>query len=172
MSQNDVLHVDPARYITIEDDLMGSRVVKGYPSLRVKRLDERAQLPTYGTEGAACFDLYALEGGQASSRGSVLVRTGLAFDIPEGWVMLVYSRSGHGFKHAVRLANCTGVIDSDYVGEVMVKLANDSDFSFEVTAGDRVAQAMLVPVQRFSFVEVDELKETERGEGGFGSTGK
>lgn len=141
-------------------------------TLKVKRLDERAQLPTYGTEGAACFDLYALQGGVAYSGGSVLIRTGLSFDIPEGWAMLVYSRSGHGFKNAIRLANCTGVIDSDYTGEVMVKLANDSDFSFTINAGDRVAQAMLVPVQRFSFVEVRELKETDRGEGGFGSTGK
>jgi len=141
-------------------------------NLKVKRLDERAQLPTYGTGGAACFDLYAIQSGVAYSGGSVLIRTGLSFDIPEGWAMLVYSRSGHGFKNAIRLANCTGVIDSDYTGEVMVKLANDSDFSFTVTAGDRVAQAMLVPVKRFSFVEVGELKETERGEGGFGSTGK
>lgn len=170
MSQN--LTAQNDGYPATKDYVSDLQISIGYPSLRVKRLDERAQLPTYGTEGAACFDLYALEGGQASSGGSVLVRTGLAFDIPEGWVMLVYSRSGHGFKHAVRLANCTGVIDSDYVGEVMVKLANDSDFSFEVNAGERVAQAMLMPVQRFSLVEVDELKETARGDGGFGSTGK
>lgn len=105
--------------------------------------------------------------------------TGLAFDIPEGHVMLVFSRSGHGFKYDVRLANCVGVIDSDYRGEVMVKLTKDYTLSdeddhsvpFSVRPGDRIAQAMIIPVERISFAEVDEISSTSRGTGGFGSSG-
>ena len=90
--------------------------------------------------------------------------------------MLVFSRSGHGFKHNTRLSNCVGIIDSDYVGEVMVKLTCDylaeNAPPFVVKAGDRVAQAMLIPVMQWEIEEVDELKTTKRGTGGFGSTGK
>lgn len=140
--------------------------------LKVKRLHEDAQLPTYGTDGAACFDLYAMHCGKATNTMPVIVRTGLAFDIPEGWVLKVYSRSGHGFKHSVRLANAVGVIDSDYVGEVMVKLTCDDPFGeFSFAKGDRIAQAMLEPAPRVNLVEVDALSETARGAGGFGSTG-
>lgn len=85
--------------------------------------------------------------------------------------MLIYSRSGHGFKHGVRLANAVGVIDSDYRGEVQVKLVNDGGMPFYVNKGDRIAQAMLVPVQQFQLAEVEDLSETARGAGGFGSTG-
>ena len=99
-------------------------------------------------------------------------RTGLSFEIPAGHVMLVLcSRNGHGFKHGIRLVNGAGVIDSDYRGEVMVGLRNDSPLRFEVKAGDRVAQALIVPVPSVQFVEVDTLGDTERGAGGFGSTG-
>ena len=147
--------------------------------LKVKKLHPDAKLPTYGSKGAACFDLYALDDGSPLYGGLPIqfiedftFRTGLSFEIPDGYVMHIYSRSGHGFKHGVRLANSVGVIDSDYVGEVMVCLANDSDGLFEVKAGDRIAQAMLVPVNQVSFTEVQELKDTERGASGFGSTGK
>lgn len=149
--------------------------------VNVKRLTDTAQLPTYGTDGAACFDLYA-DLGDLSARPPVFyqndggnnmrVGTGLAFDIPDGWAMLIFSRSGHAFKENVRLANCVGVIDSDYTGEVMVKLARDDDRHIQVTDGERIAQAMLVPVERVQFFEVDTLKETERGANGLGSTGK
>ena len=86
--------------------------------------------------------------------------------------MLVYSRSGHGFKHGVRLANSVGVIDSDYRGEVSIGLRNDSPLRFDYKAGDRLAQAMILPVPMVELVEVEELSDTERGTGGFGSTGK
>lgn len=140
--------------------------------LKVKRLDPAAIIPSYATSGAACFDLHALHCGSVSGTTPAVFRTGLAFDIPEGWVLKVYSRSGHGFKSDTRLANCVGIIDADYTGELMVKLTCDKEHGhFTVAAGDRIAQAMLEPVERVEFVEVDELKATERGAGGFGSTG-
>lgn len=158
--------------------------------LKVKKLYDDAKLPTYGTDGAACFDLYALydadydpEDGNSlpvgfSPTASCTFGTGLSFEIPQGYAMMIYSRSGHGFKNGIRLSNCVGCIDSDYRGEVKVKLQHDvfagdehAQQWFEVKKGDRIAQAMLVPVDRVSFIEVDELTESARGKGGFGSTG-
>ncbi len=145
------------------------------PVLKVKRLHPDAIIPKYQTVGAACFDLHALSGGTVESSAphhTATFHTGLAFEVPEGYVMLVYSRSGHGFNSNVRLANCVGVIDSDYRGEVQVKLTNDGRWhELKVYAGDRIAQAMLVRVPQVQMVEVDELSNTERGTGGFGSTG-
>lgn len=144
------------------------------PYLRVKvmKVYPDAKLPAYATEGAACFDIFALNEGVIPSGGSCLFGTGLGFEVPEAWVMKVYSRSGHGFKHGIRLANGTGIIDSDYRGELMVMLRNDGDTDFAVERGDRIAQAMLEPVKQVIFVEVAELTETARGAGGLGSTGK
>lgn len=145
-------------------------------NLKCVKLAPEATLPVYATAGAACFDLHALESagqleGPGPKQNTLVVRTGLAFQVPEGHVMLVYSRSGHGFKSGVRLANCVGVIDSDYRGEVMVKLSMDEAGSLEVNAGDRIAQAMIVPLPAVQIIEVSDLDETERGTGGFGSTG-
>lgn len=142
--------------------------------LKVKRLHPDARLPTYGSDGAACFDICSLSDGYLDdiAHPTAIFRTGLAFEVPEGWALLIYSRSGHGFKSNIRLANCVGVIDSDYRGEVMVKLTVDDFGRMIVNPGDRIAQAMLVPVPRTVFHEVDELSETARGTGGFGSTGK
>lgn len=140
--------------------------------LKFKKLTPAAVLPTYGTKGAACFDLYALESGAVLPGGATTVRTGLAVEVPEGHAMMIYSRSGHGFKNGVRLSNGTGVIDSDYRGEVMVRLHNDGQVAYEVQPGERIAQAMVTPVLQVLVTEVDELGQTERGEGGFGSTGK
>lgn len=137
-----------------------------------KALDEKARAPIFATEGAACFDLASIESATIPLRGSATFRTGLAFDVPEDHVMLVFSRSGHGFKSGVRLSNCVGVIDSDYRGEVKVKLFNDESVAFRVEEGDRIAQAMILPVPRIQFKKVDELSTTARGENGFGSTGK
>lgn len=141
-------------------------------NLKVKRLHKDAVLPRYATEGAACFDLHALEDGEAGAcGGTVQCRTGLAFEVPPGHVMLIYSRSGHGFKNGVRLVNSVGVIDSDYRGEVSVKLKNDSPLRFNIEPGDRIAQAMIVPIPVVKIVEADTLTDTARGSGGFGSTG-
>jgi dUTP pyrophosphatase len=134
--------------------------------VKVKKLDQRAVIPTRGTDGAAGFDLTAI------SREGDLFRTGLAFDIPAGHVMLVFSRSGHGFKENTRLANCVGVVDSDYTGEVMVKLTRDDGQRVSAWPGDRVAQAVFLKLPAVELIETDNLKETKRGEKGFGSTGK
>lgn len=139
--------------------------------LKVRRLTKEAELPTYGSASAACFDIRTTTGGIVEAKDSALFSTGLSFEIPEGWAMMVYSRSGHGFKHGIRLANATGIIDSDYRGEAMVRLTNDGGKAYEVQPGERVAQAMLIPAPAVSIEEVDELSATERGEGGFGSTG-
>lgn len=139
--------------------------------LRFKRLHPEAIMPRYATAGAACFDLHALIPNNAPTQPAL--RTGLAFEVPAGHVMLIFSRSGHGFNHSVRLANCVGVIDSDYRGEIMVKLVQDYSDSkpLFVCHGDRIAQAMLVPIPRVELIEADTISETARGTGGFGSTG-
>lgn len=144
------------------------------PRMDVKRLHDDATLPKYQTAGAACFDLHAVlsEPVRATHQRPVIIPTGLAFEVPAGFVMLVYSRSGHGFFSDTRLANCVGVIDSDYRGEVRVKLASDARHNgLNINHGDRIAQAMLVPVAQWELVEVDELSTTARGYGGYGSTG-
>lgn len=139
--------------------------------LKIKCLTEKAQLPAYQSKGAACFDIHSLNGGVVPARNSAVFDTGLAFEIPEGYALMVYSRSGHGFKNDIRLANSTGIIDSDYRGEVKVKLTNDGAHPFEVKAGERIAQAMIIKVEQVRMMIVSELNETERGNGGFGSTG-
>ena len=144
--------------------------------LKVTKLVGEAIIPAYATPGAACFDLHAClpDNDAAISTcpdATVLIPTGLAFEVPEGHVMLVYSRSGHGFKQNTRLANCVGVIDSDYRGEVLVKLTRDDGGVLFFTHGERIAQAMIVPIPRVELIEVDDLDETERGASGFGSTG-
>jgi len=147
--------------------------------IRVKKLHQAAIVPKLATAGAACFDLHALFNQPETSYGMVnpgtpnTFRTGLAFEIPVGHAMLIYSRSGHGFKNDVRLANCVGVIDSDYRGEVQVKMTNDNTDGQSITVrhGDRIAQAMVIPVPMVELIEADELTDTARGTAGFGSTG-
>lgn len=148
--------------------------------IKIKKLHPDAMIPKYATEFSACFDLCALlkEGDTCtticvSDDSPAIFRTGLSFEIPRGHSMLIFSRSGHGFNHDIRLANCVGVIDSDYRGEVKVKLSNDDVDGgwLSFTHGDRIAQAMIIPVPDVNFIEVDDLTETERGAGGFGSTG-
>lgn len=137
----------------------------------IKRLSPRATIPVYQTAGAACFDLAAAEGALIWPGDARQVRTGLAVSLQPGHAMLIFSRSGHGFKHGIRLANCVGVIDSDYRGEIVVALHNDSSIDFEVGIGDRIAQAMVIATPMMSFCEVLDLDATARGESGFGSTG-
>jgi dUTP pyrophosphatase len=144
--------------------------------LKFKKLHPDAIAPVYATAGAACFDLHALvltESDAVSDGNPVTVRTGLSFEVPEGYVMEIYSRSGHGFKNSVRLANCVGIIDSDYRGEVMLRLAKDASPAplMWIRNGDRIAQAMIVPIPQVQLTEVTDLSETDRGSGGFGSTG-
>lgn len=138
-------------------------------NVKIKKLYPDAIMPTYGTAGAACFDLYANTSAEFSGRTTI--GTGLAFEIPEGHTMLVYSRSSHG-KAGVRLANSVGVIDSDYRGEVKVLLEAAPGVNVWLDQGERIAQAMIVPVNQVAFTEVEQLSETARGAGGFGSTGR
>lgn len=140
-------------------------------NITIKKLSPSARVPTYGTGGAACFDLYASEPKSIRTKDQVVISTGLAFEIPTGFAMMVYPRSGLAFKNRVSLGNCVGVIDSDYRGEVKVAVRNDSIWSYDIAVGDRIAQAMIIPVDQVTFSEGD-LSETERGEGGFGSTGQ
>ena len=142
-------------------------------SIKIKKLHPSAELPTFATPGAACFDIKTVAPGEVGACGGThSFPTGLAFEIPQGHVMLVFSRSGHGFKNSITLVNCVGVIDSDYRGELMVKLRNDSALRFSFEPGDRIAQAMIVQLPSVQFVAVEELSDTQRGAGGFGSTGK
>lgn len=142
---------------------------------KVLKLDPEARLPKYATDGSGCFDIFAVmrEPTYIYYQAPKAISTGLAFEIPEGHVMLIFSRSGHGFKNATRLSNCVGVIDSDYRGELRVKITKDSEYAETLTInhGDRIAQGMIVPIPKVSFVEAASLTETDRGEGGFGHTG-
>lgn len=139
--------------------------------MKIKILTETARMPTYATDGSACFDLYADNALLVKAGKSAVVDTGVAFEVPMGHVMKVYSRSGHGFKNGIRLSNAVGIVDADFRGSVKVCLHNDSDTDFAVHAGDRIAQAMVETVFRHRLEVVDKLSTTVRGEGGFGSSG-
>lgn len=147
--------------------------------LKFKKLHPDAILPTYATDGAACFDLYARADVDTYDGAALPIeffedckfRTGLAVEVPPGYVLKVYSRSGHGFKYSTTLANSVGIIDSDYRGEIVIALFNHGVEPFVVRKGDRIAQAMLSPAPQVEIVEATELSETVRSAGGFGSTG-
>lgn len=143
--------------------------------LGVKKLHDDVQLPEYATDGSNCFDIRAYGETGYDENGNAVISTGLSFEIPPQHCLMVYSRSGQGFNHDVRLSNATGVIDSDYRGEIKVKLTADSEkgqsYLDNIQHGDRIAQAMLIPVPHVTMVEVKELSETARGTGGFNSTG-
>ena len=144
-------------------------------TVEMMKMDNDAFPPLRASTGAAAWDLHALGNVATSLSDSrvVYVRTGWAFAVPSGYVMLLFSRSGDGFNRSVRLANCVGVIDSDYRGEVMVALRSDSgeDGPPVIRKGDRVAQMMFVKLPDIQLAMVGELPPTERGAGGFGSTG-
>ena len=137
--------------------------------MKIIKMFEDVQTPVYATKGSACFDIYAYKCLDSAPR-TATYSTGLKFEVPEGYVLKLYSRSGHGFGKNIRLANCVGIIDSDYRGEVMVKLTYDGNDLICDLSGQRICQGMLVPVQQVNFELVYELSDTERGENGFGST--
>ena len=142
--------------------------------LKLKKVRPEAQLPQRQTEGAAGYDLCAcLEAPVTLAPGEGFsFPTGFAAEIPQGLVGLVFCRSGLGVKYGVSLPNCVGVIDSDYRGEVLVGLQNAGSADYIVQPGDRIAQLMIAPVIQADVRLVDGLDETQRGAGGFGSTGK
>jgi dUTP pyrophosphatase len=141
-------------------------------SLRVLRLDERARLPTRAHTGDAGLDLYALEEAVLAPGERASIRTGIAVEIPAGQAGLVLPRSGLAVRHGIALVNAPGLIDSGYRGEVQVLMLNtDPRVPFELAGGDRIAQLVLVAVQTPAPVEVEALGPSERGRGGFGSSG-
>ena len=144
--------------------------------VHIKLLNDTATIPTFGSADAAGCDLYANlspdEGSVTIAPGTTyLVKTGIAMEIPKGYAGFIYARSGLASKRGLRPANCVGVIDSDYRGEIMVALHNDSQVEQMVNHGERVAQMVIGPYLRPEFVAVSELDNTERGAGGFGHTG-
>lgn len=147
-------------------------------NIRFKKLNKNAVTPTYGSEHAAGADLYACFPNDCVCRTyindheTVMVGTGIAVEIPEGYVGLIYARSGMAIKRGLAPANKVGVIDADYRGEIMVALHNHGVSAAGVEHGERIAQLVIAPVIHADFEEVDELSDTERGNGGFGSTGE
>ena len=141
--------------------------------VRVKKLDERAKLPVYGSAYAAGADLYAVIDGEITigAGETAFIHTGIAIELPMGTVGLIYARSGMACKKGLAPANKVGVIDCDYRGEVMVALHNHTSEPKVVADGERIAQLMVAPYYVASFTETSELSDTVRGEGGFGSTG-
>ncbi len=143
------------------------------PKINIKKLDERAVVPTYGTEFSAGADLYALAEGSVEipPHTTVMIHTGLAMEIPEGYAGLIFARSGLASKKGLAPANKVGVVDPDYRGEFMVALHNHTDSAKTIETGERIAQLVIVPFLKAEFCIKDELDETSRGGGGFGSTG-
>ena len=138
----------------------------------IKILSSDATIPTYGSEFSAGADLYSIEAATIPAHKTVLVHTGIAMQIPDGYVGLIYARSGLATKRNLAPANKVGVIDSDYRGEIMVSLHNHSDEEQSIEKNERIAQIVFTPYISADFETVDELTDTVRGEGGFGSTGK
>lgn len=137
------------------------------------KLNENAKTPTYGSQLAAGADLYACESGEVTvAPGETrIIHTGIAMEIPCGYVGLIYARSGIALKRGLAPANKVGVIDCDYRGEIMVALYNHSDKEQVIAEGERIAQLVLTPYLTAEFTETDSISDTVRGDGGFGSTG-
>ena len=142
--------------------------------IQIKKLKENAKLPSRGSSAAAGYDLYAcLEGDvTVEPHTTEKIGTGLAVAVPEGYFGAVFARSGLAAKEGLRPANCVGVCDADYRGEVMVALHNHSNVVQSVEPMERIAQLVVAPFLHAEFVECEELSQTVRGEGGFGSTGR
>lgn len=140
--------------------------------MKVKILSETARMPTYATDGSACFDLYADCSVVVKAKSAETIKTGIAVEVPNNHVLLIFSRSGHGFNHGIRLANCVGVVDVDYVGEIFVRIHNDSNVDYSIGIGERIAQASPFPTFRHTLELVEELRDTKRGSNGIGSSGK
>ncbi len=142
--------------------------------VKIQRLDQEMPAPQYATAGSAGMDLSAAvqEPVTVQKGGRMLIPTGIAMQIPEGYGGFVFPRSGLSYKKGISMCNCVGVIDSDYTGEIKVAVHNISDEDYTVHRGDRIAQLVFLPVPQAELVECDELQETERGGGGFGSTGR
>ena len=142
-------------------------------TVKIKKLNDNAKIPTYGTEFAAGADLYACIDGECTIKSgeTKLIKTGISIEVPTGYAGLIYARSGLASKKGLAPANKVGVIDSDYRGEVMVALHNHSSEDKTIEPMERIAQLVIAPYLKAIFEEVDNLDDTTRGSGGFGSTG-
>lgn len=141
--------------------------------VKIKKMRKNARLPAYATSGAAAADLFACVDSEIALLPGqrMLIPTGIAVSLPEGTVAIVCARSGLAYKKGITAAGGVGVIDSDYRGEIFFSAVNISSEEYIIHPGERIAQLMLMPVLAMSFIESEELDDTERGEGGFGSTG-
>ena len=142
--------------------------------IKVKKLNDKATLPTRGSGYAAGYDLYAAIENNITvpAHSTEKIGTGLSFELPDETFAAIFARSGLATKQGLRPANCVGVCDSDYRGEYIVAIHNDTDEDKTIEPGERIAQMILMPYIPMTFVETDELSESERGQDGFGSTGK
>ena len=140
--------------------------------VKIKKLNSEVHIPAYQTKEAAGFDLHSIEDVTLNPRERKLIGTGLAFAIEYGYEVQIRPRSGLAYKHGITVLNTPGTIDSDYRGEIKVLLINHGTEPFEIKKGERIAQAVVAPVVQANLIEVEELDSTERGSGGFGSTGK
>ena len=142
--------------------------------IKIKKMNELAKTPTRGSEYAAGYDLYAASSSSIliEPHETVMVGTGIAMEIPTGYFGAIFARSGLASKRGLRPANCVGVCDSDYRGEYIVAIHNDTDETKIIEPGERIAQMVLLPYIKMEFTEVEELDTTQRGVGGFGSSGR
>ena len=142
--------------------------------VKIKKLNPNAHIPTKGSDKAAGYDLYTCieEAIEIQPQKMVKIGTGIAVTPPEGYFGAIFARSGLATKRGLRPTNCVGVCDEDYTGEYIVGLYNDSNTIQTIEPGERIAQLIFLPYISVNMIEVDELEETERGDGGFGSTGK
>ena len=140
-------------------------------NINFTRLQSNAIQPSHGSQWAAGYDLYSCGSFIIEPHATLKIGTGIAVEIPEGYFGAIFARSGLATKRGLRPANCVGVVDADYRGELIVALHNDTDYAQDVAEGERIAQLAIIPHLTVNFVEVDDLSSTDRGEGGFGSTG-
>lgn len=152
--------------------------------IKIKKLHEDAVIPSYATRGSAGFDLIALENVDIQPGETKLIKTGLSIEVPEGYELQVRPRSGTSLKTPLRVANSPGTVDSDYRGEICIIMTNaqsvfhmaagvhSTSYAQYINKGDRIAQGVICPIVQADFLEVEELNDTQRGAGGFGSTGK
>lgn len=139
--------------------------------IEIKKLHQDAYIPKYQTSGAAGFDIHSIENITIASGESKLIKTGLGMAIEDGYELQIRPRSGLALKNGITVLNTPGTIDSDYRGEIMVLLINHSKQNFIIAKGDRIAQGVISKVYQADFIEVSELDDTQRGSGGFGSSG-
>ena len=143
-------------------------------NIRIKKINKNAIIPTRGSEQAAGYDLYACTKSSTiiMPHNTVKIETGISMELPDGYFGAIFARSGLATKQGLRPANAVGVVDSDYRGNIIVALHNDTDEPQTINPMERIAQLVIMPYLAVEFDEVDELSDTERGDGGFGSTGR